>query len=254
MTAPGYTETFISIGLALLAIGISRFWKLDAEKDMAIGSVRAFIQLIAVGYALNFIFDMKSPWLILLALAVMIIVGAQAASSKVKGFKGSFLLVMLAMSTGSLLTIGLMMGFDIISFEARYVIPLGGMIIGNSMNASALTIDRICSDVSSHRLAIETSLALGKTWRTASKKYIKSSTVTGMIAILNSLKTIGIVALPGAMTGMILAGAEPLDAVLLQIIVMYMILFAVTVTSVVTVEMTVRRFFTANDQLKNLNC
>ena len=253
MTAPGYTEVFLSLLLVGFAIGISRFWKLDVAKDMALGSVRAFIQLVAVGYALNFIFDMKSVWLILLAIVIMIVVGAQTASSKVKNIKGSFTLVLFAMSSGSLLTIGLMIAFDIISFEARYVIPLSGMIIGNSMNASALTIDRICSDVTSNKLALETSLALGKSWRAASKKYIKASTVTGMISIINAMKTIGIVALPGAMTGMILAGADPLDAVLLQIIVMYMLLFAVAVTSVLTVEMTVRRFFTANDQLKNLN-
>ena len=86
--------------------------------------------------------------------------------------------------------------------------------------------------------------------RRAIKPFIKSSITAGILNLLNGLKTIGLVALPGAMTGMILAGADPLDAVLLQIIVMYMLLFAVSLTAVVVVEMTIRRFFTRYHQLK----
>ena len=250
MNTPGFTEVFLSFVLVLLSIFINRVWKLDAAKDMAIGSVRSFVQLVAVGYAINYIFDLKSIWLILLALVIMMLVGAQAASSRVKRLKGSFKLIFVAIFTGSSITIGLMLAFNIISPEARYLIPLGGMIIGNSMNVAALSIDRICSDLSGNKLAVETALALGKSWRTASQKYIRSAAGTGMLAILNTMKTVGIVALPGAMTGMILAGADPLDAVLLQIIVMYMMLFAVTLTSVVAVEIAVRRFFSPHDQLK----
>ncbi len=188
--------------------------------------------------------------MILGTLLIMILVGAQAASSKVVNIKSPFLLIILSMLFGSFVTIGLMAVLQIISFEARYIIPLGGMIIGNSMNASALAINRISSDIRSNRHAVETALALGKSWRSASSKYFREAVVTGMIAILNSMKTVGLVALPGAMTGMILAGADPLDAVLLQIIVMYMILMAVAVTSVVIVDLTIRQFFTQNHQMK----
>jgi len=250
MNTPGFTEVFISLILVVLAIVITRYWRIPTAKDMALGSVRAFIQLVAVGYALKYIFDLQSIPLIMLTLLVMIIVGAQAASSRVKKLKGAFLLTFTAILTGSVVTMALMVLFKIISLEARYIIPLGGMIIGNSMNASALTIDRLASDIRSNHLAIETSLSLGKSWRTASIKYTRNAATAGMISVLNFMKTVGIVVLPGAMTGMILAGAEPFEAVLLQIIVAYMLLSAVTITSIVSVELTVRKFFTSFHQLR----
>ncbi len=244
------TEVLFSLILVAISIAISRFWKINVEKDIAIGTIRSFIQLIAVGYALNFIFDLESVWLILATLMVMALVGAQAASSRVKEIKSPFILISIAILFGSFVTIGLMALLNIITFEARYIIPLGGMVIGNSMNAAALTINRITSDISTNRLAVETSLSLGKNWRESSALYFRNAVTTGMISIMNSMKTVGLVALPGAMTGMILAGADPLDAVLLQIIVMYMILMAVAVTSVVVVELTVRQLFTEHHQLK----
>jgi len=250
MNSPGMTEVLLSLVLVAISLAVSRFWKIDLEKDIAIGSIRSFIQLIAVGYALNFIFDLESLWLILATLLVMALVGAQAASSKVKEIKSPFLLILCSILFGSFVTIGLMAVLKIISFDARYIIPLGGMIIGNSMNAAALSINRITSDIPSNRLAVETGLSLGKTWRVATASYIKASVTTGMISILNSMKTVGLVALPGAMTGMILAGADPLDAVLLQIIVMYMILMAVALTSVTVTELTVRQLFTTDHQMK----
>ncbi|UCD63203.1 MAG: iron export ABC transporter permease subunit FetB [Candidatus Zixiibacteriota bacterium] len=251
MTTPGFLEVAISLVLVVIAIVIARYWRIPVEKDMALGSVRAFAQLVAVGYALEFIFDLESPWLIILALVIMIVVGAHAASGRVKGIRRPFVITVSAMAVGSFVTIGVMVLARIISFEARYIIPLGGMIIGNSMNASALTADRLSSDLRSQRLAIESALALGKGWRVASAKFIRNSATAGMMSMLNFMKTVGIVALPGAMTGMILAGAEPLDAVLLQIIVAYMLLSAVTITSIMAVELTVRRFFTRCHQLQH---
>jgi putative ABC transport system permease protein len=250
MNTPGFLEVGISLILVVIAIVIARYWRIPVEKDMAFGSVRAFAQLVAVGYALEVVFDLESPWLILLALAIMIVVGAHAAAGRVKDVKRPFVITVAAMTVGSLVTIAVMILTRIISFEARYVIPLAGMIIGNSMNASALTVSRLTTDLKDNRLAIESALALGKGWRVASKKYIRNSATAGMMSMLNFMKTVGIVALPGAMTGMILAGAEPLDAVLFQIVVAYMLLSAVTITSVMAVELTIRRFFTRCHQLQ----
>jgi putative ABC transport system permease protein len=109
-----------------------------------------------------------------------------------------------------------MLLLDIIKFEARFIIPLSGMIISNAMNAASLTINRVSSEINSNRLAIETALSLGKNRRESSSTYRKHAVVAGMTSILNFLKTVGIVALPGAMTGMILAGVDPLEAVTLR--------------------------------------
>jgi putative ABC transport system permease protein len=180
---------------------------------------------------------------------VMTVVGAHAAAGRVKELKGAMIITFISMTAGSMVTIGLLLALHIVSFEARYIIPLAGMVIGNSMNASALTANRIVSDIRRNRAAIESALALGRTWREASRPFQRDAAMAGMMSILNFLKTVGIVALPGAMTGMILAGAEPIKAILLQVVVAYMLLGAVTVTSVVALELTVRKFFTPHHQL-----
>lgn len=275
MSSASWQGALLSFGLIIIAIAVSRWWKIPAEKDIALGSVRAFVQLIAVGYLLQYVFALASLSLILLVLFVMLLVGAWTASraSDSTGVKdsnaptgaspvhrsmwttllakNSFLLCFVAMSAGSLITLGLMLVAGIITLEARYIIPLAGMIISNAMNASALTLNRLESDLSANKAAVETSLALGRSWREASLPFQRDAARAGMISILNFLKTVGIVALPGAMTGMILAGAEPLEAVLFQIVVAFMLVSAVTITSVITLELSVRQHFTPFHQLRS---
>ena len=249
MNTPGYTEVLLSLSLVVIAVIIARWWKIPAAKEMLFGSVRAFVQLIAVGYVLVYIFDTDSPWLILVVMLVMISVAAWTAANRVKNLKGALIITFTANLIGSGFTLGVMLLLNIIKFEAQYVIPLSGMIISNAMYSSSLSINRLVSDIRSSRLPIETALSLGKTWRQASRCYQQEAAMAGMMSTLNFMKTVGIVALPGAMTGMILGGAEPLDAVLLQIIVAYMLLSATTITSIITVELTVRKFFNSAHQL-----
>ncbi len=238
--------------LVAIAIAVALWWKLPIIRDIAVGTVRSFVQLIAVGYALHFIFDLQSLWMIFGAILIMILVGSHtAASGRVKQVKGAFIPALIAILMGSFVTLATMLALGIVTTEARYVIPLAGMIVGNSVTAAALSIDRLGSDLRNNRPAIETALALGMSWRAASATYRREAAHTGIISILNFMKTVGLVALPGAMTGMILAGAEPLQAVLLQLIVAYMLLSATTITSVVATELTVRRFFTAAHQLRH---
>jgi len=123
------------------------------------------------------------------------------------------------------------------------------MTIGNSMNCSALVMERLHSDVTGNRPAIETALALGGTWREAVHIYFTRAVKAGMMQMLNFLKVVGIVQLPGAMTGMILAGASPLKAVLIQVLVGYMLTAAVTVTGIVAAQLAVRKMFSPADQL-----
>ena len=245
----GYSEVFWSALLVVLAIALTLWWKIPVQKDLAFGSIRAFIQLVAVGYVLKYIFEIESGWLIHLAIVIMTLVGAQTAAARIKEIKRPIVVTFLAIGIGSAVTIGLLVALRVITMEARYLIPLAGMIISNSMNAASLTINRLISDVRGNRDAIETALALGRSWRGASRQLQKDAVVAGMLPTLNFLKTVGIVALPGAMTGMILAGVEPIKAILLQIVVAYMLAAAVSITSVVALEMTVRRFFSPHHQL-----
>jgi len=250
VNTPGFIEVFLSLALVALAIGLTIWWKIPVQKDMSLGSVRAFVQLVAVGYVLKYIFELESILLVFLAMMVMITVGAYTASERVKKIKGTFVVAFLAIFIGSAATIAVLLLLEVITFEARYVIPLAGMIISNSMNATTLTINRISADIIGNRLAVETALSLGKSWRVATRTFQREAAIAGMISTLNFMKTVGIVALPGAMTGMILAGAEPVKAVLFQIIVAYMLLSVVTISTIVALELTVRRFFTPFHQLQ----
>jgi putative ABC transport system permease protein len=248
MIETGYIQVLMALVLVALAFILARVKSIRVEKEMGFGTVRSFIQLVAVGYALEFIFNSESIWLVILSVSVMIIVGAYTAGQRARYFSGGFVISLLALGTGSLVTLGLMLLLDIISAEARYLIPLAGMIISNSMNASSVTFDRIGSDLKSNRLEIETALSLGKSWQESSRRFYRDGVKAGLISILNFMKTVGIVALPGAMTGMILAGASPLKAVLIQIIVAYMLLSAVTITSIIAGEMVIRKFFNRAEQ------
>jgi len=248
MIETGYLQVLAAAALALLALILTKMKAVPVEKEIAFGSVRAFVQLVAVGYALEFIFDSESFWLVLLSVTVMLVVGAYTAGQRAEHFKSGFTIALIAMGVGSLATLAMMLALKIITVEARYIIPLAGMLISNSMNATAISFNRIGSDLKNNRLAVETALSLGKTWKQASRQYYRDSVRAGMISILNFLKTVGLVALPGAMTGMILAGASPLDAVLIQLVVGYMLLMAVSISALISAEMAVRKFFNAAEQ------
>ncbi|MEA2030594.1 MAG: iron export ABC transporter permease subunit FetB [candidate division Zixibacteria bacterium] len=244
-----YIHVLKSLLLVIVALAVSRFWKVRTEKDMVVGTVRSFVQLLAVGYALKYIFQSDLLIINALVILVMITIAGHTASTRVHHLRHSFSLCIIALAVGAISTLASLMIINPDWTTARYIIPLGGMITSNAMNAATLSMSRLVSDIRNNRLAIETSLSLGKSWHTATKNYRREATVTGMITILNFMKTVGLVALPGAMTGMILGGAEPLEAVLLQLVVGYMLLAATTVTSVVAVQLTVRRFFTSYHQL-----
>ncbi|MCB2231650.1 iron export ABC transporter permease subunit FetB [bacterium] len=243
-----FVDVAISLALVVLAFGVSRFWKVPVQKEMSLGVLRAFVQLVAVGYALDRIFAIDQIWLIALVMLVMLAVGAREASVRTKKLPGAFWLAFSAMTTGTVVTLAIMLATGLFELKAMVIIPLIGMLVSNSMNAATLTINRLFDNLTENRLAVETSLALGKNWRQASQRFRIQAATAGMVSIFNFMKTVGIVALPGAMTGMILAGKPPLEAALFQLIIGYMLLSAVTLTVVMTLELMVRRFFTPFDQ------
>ena len=143
-------------------------------------------------------------------------------------------------------------GLGIFPFEPVAIVPLAGMVIGNSLAATVSACRRMVAELSEHRTEVEARLALGQPWQDASRPYIRSALRTALTTQIESTKSVGLITLPGAMTGLILAGVDPVDAVLVQIVVMYLILGAVaTTTAVVGVGVT-RRLFTPDHRLVRL--
>jgi putative ABC transport system permease protein len=243
---PRIAGALVLVGLAL---GISRWQKLGLEKDLLVAIVRAFIQLIAIGYALQFIFDSQSPWWTLLVVSIMIGVAGYTAGQRGKGVPHSYYIATLSVIIGAVLTLGLLVMLKVFPFEPRYIIPIAGMVVGNTMTATGVVMLRLRDDVKIQRAEIEAALALGATQRQAVAPQLKRALTTGMAPLIDRTKTVGLISLPGAMTGMILAGASPLEAVQLQIIVMYMLIGAVAFSGLAATFLSYRQFFTGAHQL-----
>ncbi len=243
------TRVLAALTLVLLAALISRWQSLDLEKQMLVAVVRAFIQLTLIGYALTYIFDVDSPLMILLILSVMTLIAGYTSGNRAAGVPHAQPVALLSISLGAGLTLGLLVALNVFSFTAQQIIPIAGMVIGNSMNVCSLVMRRVNDELTGRRLEIETALALGATQRQAADPYLKTALQSGMMPIVDSTKTVGLIQLPGAMTGMILAGAAPLEAVQLQMIVMYMLIGAAAFTGLGATFFSYRQFFTKSHQL-----
>ncbi len=238
-----------ALALVLGAALISRWQRLDLEKQMLVAVLRAFVQLIAIGYALDLIFASDNPVYILLIIAVMISIAGYTSGKRGEGTPHATPVALGAISFGALMTLGLLLALDIFNFTAQEIIPIAGMVVGNAMNACSLVMRRMRDEIKGRELEIETALALGATRRQAVAPHLKTALHSGMLPMVDSTKTVGLIQLPGAMTGMILAGASPLEAVQLQIIVMYMLIGAVAFSGLAAGWLSYRQFFNANHQL-----
>lgn len=245
-----YLSLTLSLSFVGVAMLISLWQHLKLEKDLLVGTVRAFIQLTAVGYVLNFIFDLAGWQYVTPMLAVMVLVAGQSAARRAEGLPGAFPLATLAIALAEVVTLALLVGLGIIPYTPRYVIPISGMVIGNAMVASGLTFNRLRGEVDARRAELLSALALGATSRQAAESALKAAVKAGMIPTVDSMKTVGLVQLPGMMTGQIIAGASPIEAVKYQILVQFMLSASVGITSMLVALLGYRLFFTSAHQLR----
>ena len=240
----------LALGLVAVAVALSLYQRLDLEKDIGVAVVRSFIQLTAIGFVINFVFGLENLLYVVLLLAGMVSFAGWTSARRARGVPRAFVFAVGSIGVAAAATIGLLLLLQIVPPTARYLIPLGGMVIGNSMNTASLTLTRIRDDVKAQRLIIEAALALGATSRQAVSPILKTSLRSAMIPLIDSTKTAGIIFLPGAMAGMIIGGADPLEAVRLQIVVLYMLLGSVSIAAIVVGLLAYRSFFTPRHQLR----
>lgn len=240
----------LTLALVAVALALSLLERLGLEKDIGVAVVRSFVQLAAIGFVINFIFGLESLGPVVLLLAVMVLFAAATSAKRGRGVPRAFGIALLAVGTAAVATLGLLLMLQIVEPTARYLIPLGGIVIGNTMNTTSLTLTRIRDDLSEQRLKVESALALGATSRQAVSPPLKTALQRSMIPLIDSTKTAGLVFLPGAMAGMIIGGADPLEAVRLQIVVLYMLLGSVSIAAIMVGLLSYRTFFTPRHQLK----
>jgi putative ABC transport system permease protein len=243
-----YVDVGLSVLLVVAAMAISRWRQVGLETDMGVATVRSFLQLVAVGYVLEFVFN-GHGWLTAVALAVMVVTAALTSAARARRVPGSRLVAGAAIAVATGATLGVIAALRIVPVSARAIIPLGSMIISSAMNTTSLVMTRFYDDLAANRREIEARLSLAQTSRQAALPWQRMALRSGMIPIVDNTKVVGLVALPGAMTGMILAGASPLAAIRLQLVVMYMLLGGNAFAALVASELTARRLFTPAQQL-----
>jgi putative ABC transport system permease protein len=235
-----------------IAAAVSLWRRAELEGDLGLAVLRSFLQLTAVGYVINAIFDSDSLWLVTGLLAVMVGFGTATARRRARSVPGALVPIALALTGAAAVTLGLVLLLGVFEAKPRFLVPVGGMVIGNSMTATAVTLNRLADEVRSQAGRIEATLALGATARQAAAGLVTRSLRSGMIPLIDSTKTTGVVFFPGTMVGMLVAGAEPFDAVRLQLILLWTLLGAVAMSALIAVSLGYRGFFTSAQQLREL--
>lgn len=243
-------EVAATLVLVGIAAGVSVWRRAELEEDLGIAVLRSFLQLTAVGYVIQAIFDSDSLWLVAALLAGMVAFGTVTARSRARAVPGALGPIALALTVAAVTTLGLVLALGVFDAEPRYLVPVGGMVIGNSMTAAAVALNRLADEVAGSARQIEATLSLGATSRQAASGLVSRSLRSGMITLVDSTKTTGVVFFPGTMVGMLVAGAEPLDAVRLQLILLWTLLGSVSLAALISTSLGYRGFFTPAHQLR----
>jgi len=252
-THVGWAGLLGSFVLVVVAIALSFSQRLQLSRSILWASARAAVQLLLVGFALRLVLDSNaSVWWAWLWVVIMIGFAGFTIGSRAKEVPGIFLLGTISMLTVVVVSLSVIFGFQVFPVEGRTIVPLAGMMIGNSMTASVLIGRRIVGELSEKRDEVEARLALGQSWQDASRPYVRSALRTALVPQIESTKAVGLVFLPGAMTGLVLAGVDAVDAVTVQLAIMYLILGSVaTSVTVIGLGLT-RRVFTSDHRLRSI--
>ncbi|NJK61381.1 MAG: iron export ABC transporter permease subunit FetB [Synechococcaceae cyanobacterium SM2_3_1] len=240
----------------LLLINLLLSWcmGLRLERSLGMASLRMVVQLLLVGYLLQWLFQIPSPPLILTIALIMATVAGIAGVNRIpRRFLGIYRQSILSILVSS----GLVCGLSLVLilqvdpwYNPQYLIPLLGMVLGNTLNGISLGLNAFTESLVVHQDEIEALLALGATRWEAAHAQIQNALRTGMIPSINSMVVMGLVSLPGMMTGQILAGAEPSEAVRYQIVIVFMIVSGTALGTLGVVLMAFTRLFTPRHQLR----
>ncbi|MDH5373278.1 MAG: iron export ABC transporter permease subunit FetB [Acidimicrobiia bacterium] len=239
-----------SLLLVVVAIAISTSQRLGLEREIVWATVRSLIQLLFVGAILAFVIDPGQPLILSWAWVVAMIAFAGVVIRR-RAPEIPFVLPLGVASIGAAvaITLAVIFGLGVFPLEGRTLVPLAGMMVGNSMNATVLAARRVVDEFRDHQPEIEARLALGQSSAQAGRRYIRAALRTALTPQIETTKAVGLVFLPGAMTGLILAGVDPLEAVRVQAAIMYLILGSVATTATVMTLGIGRRLFTPDHRL-----
>ncbi|MEV0466849.1 iron export ABC transporter permease subunit FetB [Nocardia tengchongensis] len=254
LSVPDWTGVAASLLLVALAAGIAYRQHLHLTRELLIAAARAGVQLIAVGAILLVLFRHTGLPGALGWVALMIVIAGQVAGRRGAGLPHARRSATIGVAFGACITLGALIVLGIISTQARVVVPVGGMIVSSAMQSTGIALRRLVEDARRARDAVEARLALGLSARQAFLPHQRSALRTALIPAIDSTKVVGLISLPGAMTGLILAGVDPLTAIRYQIVVMYMLLAATTLAALAATRVAERTLFDGAQRLIVLPC
>ncbi len=247
------TDFISAVSLMGLAIALSAWQRLELEWSLAVATVRTTLQLLVVGYLLWFVFDWQQPLAVLALIGAMVIIATLETQNRIgKGIPHALWLIGSTLLTS--LSITLLYTTALILrpptwYDPQYLIPLAGIVLGNVMNGMAIAGERLVKALQSHRHEIETHLCLGATPQQAIQAYQQAAIRAGLIPTINAMMVVGVVTLPGIMTGQLLSGVNPLDAASYQMLILFMLAFSTLFSTVLLVQVLSRQFFNQAAQL-----
>ena len=244
----GLAQAFVAAVAALAIILLARRRGIHLESETLIAMVRGLVQIIAVGSILVIL--LRAPrWTSALVLAGMMVAAGATSARRAKGMPEAFRISAWAIAFGAGSVIALMTSLGVIDTAITSLVPVGSMLIANAMNTNGLALNRFRSDVLAHVGEIETALALGAESRNSVAPYVQASFEASLIPAIDSLRSLGIVWIPGLMAGMLLSGARPGYAAIYQFVVLAMIFAASGLTSLVSTVLIRSRIFSPAEQL-----
>ncbi len=224
--------------LVLAACALSRRARLSVERELLISSVRAIAQLGAIALVLRAVFDHLG--FSGLFIAVMLTAAARTAGRRLRGVPRANRLAGVVIGGAAVVTLGPMLLVGAFPATPRYVIPLAGIVIGGAMKAASLAGTRLCEELSDRHREVEARLALGDSARQALHPCLRRAVSTALVPAVDQTKNVGLVTLPGAFVGMLLGGASPLEAALVQLTILLVLLAAEAVAATLTTVLVVR--------------
>lgn len=249
LSVPGWGGVAASLVLVALAAAIAYRQRLRLTTELVIAAVRAGVQLVAVGAILVIVFRHTGLPGALAWVVLMVVIAGQVAGRRGAGLPHAVWAATIGVAFGAALTLGVLIGLRIISTEARVVVPVGGMVVSGAMQATGIALRRLHEDARGSRAAVEARLCLGLSAREAFLPFRRSALRTALVPAIDATKVVGLISLPGAMTGLILAGVDPLTAIRYQIVVMYMLLAAAALAALAAARVAERYLFDPSHRL-----
>ncbi|MBE9012817.1 iron export ABC transporter permease subunit FetB [Pseudanabaenaceae cyanobacterium LEGE 13415] len=242
-----------AIGLILAAFAISSWQRLGLEGSLILAAGRAILQLSVVGYVLAVVFaPPQSPFLILFVIGVLLLISAIVTRNRISQklpilpwLIGSFLITTIV----TVVYVQLIVVQPQTWYEPRFLIPLGAIVLSQAINTATISGERLFTALNSNVLEIETHLSLGASPKQAIAQYRKDAVRAGVLPVINAMSIVGLATLPELLSGQLLGGADPISAIALQIVVLFMVAFStILVTLLVTYGIS-QQFFNSQAQL-----